>query len=335
MSERQNTPNLLSHPDREAAAALPALEDLFRSVARRVRTRLVNRAGSDVPVRLGVAQVTTVGHILDDSETRAGGIFAVFRFEPLGLPGLVVVQGRLLSRIVGVMLGESINDEPPPYRSRQVTEVELRIAQRACEDVMNGLMESWPSQKPIRIAVDSIGTNPRAAAGLAHTTPVVAASLDFGRPDDPFGLMIVAIPAQTTRDLRVPKVKALARTSRSGQLDMDRVNNVGVELVAELAQVQVPISTLDALETGSMIDLGPTRNVEVKINGHTTLIAEPGESRGCHSFRVISRVESAMPRLRLLPNPEEEDNAPEAQASKGNPEVGVISESSPTEVNPS
>ena len=105
MSERPNTPSLLSHPDREAAAALPALEDLFRSVARRVRTRLVNRAGSDVPVRLGVAQVTTVGHILDDSETRAGGIFAVFRFEPLGLPGLVVVQGRLLSRIVGVMLG--------------------------------------------------------------------------------------------------------------------------------------------------------------------------------------------------------------------------------------
>ena len=127
MSDRQAPPNLLSHPDREAAAALPALEDLFRSVARRVRTRLVNRAGSDVPVRLGVAQVTTVGHILDDSETRAGGIFAVFRFEPLGLPGLVVVQGRLLSRIVGVMLGENIDDEPPPYRSRQVTEVELRL----------------------------------------------------------------------------------------------------------------------------------------------------------------------------------------------------------------
>ncbi|MEC7241084.1 MAG: FliM/FliN family flagellar motor switch protein [Myxococcota bacterium] len=300
MSDRQAPPNLLSHPDREAAAALPALEDLFRSVARRVRTRLVNRAGSDVPVRLGVAQVTTVGHILDDSETRAGGIFAVFRFEPLGLPGLVVVQGRLLSRIVGVMLGENIDDEPPPYRSRQVTEVELRIAKRACEDVMNGLMESWPSQKPIRIAVDSIGTNPRAASGLAQTTPVVAASLDFGRPDDPFGLMIVAIPAQTTRDLRVPKVKALSRSSRSGSLDLERVRPVSLELVAELAQVQVPISTLDNLEIGSMIDLGPARYVDVKVNGHTTIVGEPGESRGCHSFRVLRKVESSIPNLKLV-----------------------------------
>lgn len=303
-SERSTTPSLLSHPDREAAAALPALEDLFRSVARRVRTRLVNRAGSDVPVRLGVAQVTTVGHILDDSETRAGGIFAVFRFEPLGLPGLVVVQGRLLARIVGVMLGESIDDEPPPYRSRQVTEVELKIAQRACEDVMNGLMESWPSSKPIRVGLDSIGTNPRAASGLAQTTPVVAASLDFGRPDDPFGLMIVAIPAQTTRDLRVPKVASLSRTLRGGKIDLESVMPLGLELIAELAKVQVPISELDGLKIGSMIDLGPARHVNVKINGYTALIGEPGESRGCHSFRVLRKVDSAVPKLRLVESPE-------------------------------
>jgi len=306
-SERSTTPSLLSHPDREAAAALPALEDLFRSVARRVRTRLVNRAGSDVPVRLGVAQVTTVGHILDDSETRAGGIFAVFRFEPLGLPGLVVVQGRLLARIVGVMLGESIDDEPPPYRSRQVTEVELKIAQRACEDVMNGLMESWPSSKPIRVALDSIGTNPRAASGLAQTTPVVAASLDFGRPDDPFGLMIVAIPAQTTRDLRVPKVAALSRTPRGGKIDLQSVMPLGLELVAELAKVQVPIRELEAMKIGSMIDLGPARHVNVKINDHIALIGEPGESRGCHSFRVLRKVDSAVPKPRLVEDPVQDE----------------------------
>ncbi len=243
MSDRP-TPAMLAHPDREAALALPALEDLFRAVARQVRTRLVNRAGADIPVRLGVAQVTTVGHILEDSETRDGGVFSVFSFDPLGLPGLVVVQGRLLARIVGVMLGESPTEEAPPYRIRQVTDVELRIAKRACEDVMNGLIEAWPASKPMKITVDSIGTNPRAASGLAETTPVVAASLDFGRPDDPYGLMIVAIPAQTTRDLRVPTLRTLKRAPRGSHVDLKSCMPLEVDLVAELAAIQLSFSEM-------------------------------------------------------------------------------------------
>ena len=297
MSEHSNTPALLAHPDREAALALPALEDLFRSVARQVRTRLVNRAGADIPVRLGVAQVTTVGHILDDSETRDGGIFSVFRFEPLGLPGLAVVQGRLLARIVGVMLGEDPTAEAPPYRVRQVTEVELRIAERICQDVINGLMESWPATKPVRVTVDSIGTNPRSASGLAQTTPVVAASLDFGRPDDPYGLMIVAIPAQSTRDLRVPSIRRISRNEKGSPEDMDRVMPLEVQLIAELARTSLPFSEVESLKHGSLIDLGPARMVQLKVNDHTALLGEPGESRGCHSVRIVEKV---VPRERTL-----------------------------------
>ena len=92
---------------------------------------------------------------------------------------------------------------------------------------------------------------------------------------------------------------------------------MSLELVAELAQVQVPISTLDNLKIGSMIDLGPARYVDVKVNGHTTIVAEPGESRGCHSFRVLRKVESSIPNLKLVePAVEEssrsEDDPPES-----------------------
>ncbi len=299
------TPALLAHPDREAALALPALEDLFQAVARQVRTRLVNRAGADIPVRLGVAQVTTVGHILDDSETRDGGVFSVFMFEPLGLPGLVVVQGRLLARIVGVMLGEDPSEEAPPYRVRQVTDVELRIARRACEDVMNGLQEAWPASKPVTINIDSIGTNPRAASGLAQTTPVVAASLDFGRPDDPYGLMIVGIPAQTTRDLRVPTVRSLKRAPRHIHVDLKPCMPLEVEVIAELARVKIPFSEIQSLKLGSLVDLGPAQPVEMKINDHVALRGEAGESRGCHSVRIQEQVSHA-PLLELLESVEEE-----------------------------
>ena len=312
MSDGYETPSLLSHPDREAAAALPALEDLFRSVARKVRTRLVNRSAADIPVRLGVAQVTTVGNIMDDSESRSGGVFALIRFEPLGLPGLIVMQGRLLSRIVGVMLGESPDEEAPPYRSRQVTEVEMRIAERTCEDVINGLMATWPSSKPITVSLGEIGTNPRAAAGMANSTPVVAASLDFGRPDDPYGLMIIAIPAQSTRDLRVQQVKATSRGKRDGEIDLNRVMDMEMHTVAELAKVTIPLSKLKSLGVGGMIDLGPARLVKLMINGHTAILGEPGESRGSHSLRVVERVGGSPPPLTLVKSGPKDHEPPDS-----------------------
>lgn len=310
MSDGYETPSLISHPDREAAAALPALEDLFRSVARKVRTRLVNRSGADVPVRLGVAQVTTVGNIMDDSESRSGGVFAMFRLEPLGLPGLVVMQGRLLSRIVGVMLGESPDEEAPPYRSRQVTEVEVKIAERTCQDVITGLMETWPSSKPIKITLGSIGTNPRAASGLANSTPVVAASLDFGRPDDPYGLMIIAIPAQSTRDLIVQQVKPLSKGKKGSKVDLNRLMDLEMQTIAELAKVTVPLSKLKSLGVGGMIDLGPAQLVKIKINGHTTILGEPGESRGSHSIKVVERIAGSLPAPSLVKDVPPNDDAP-------------------------
>lgn len=287
------SPTLLAHPDREAASALPAIEDLFRAVSRKVRTRLVNRAGTDIPVRLGIAQITTIGQILDDPETRDGGVFAMLRFEPLGMPGLAVVQGRLLSRMVGVLLGESPDEEPPPYRVRQVTEVEVRIARRVCEDVMAGLEECWPENKLARIAFDSLGPNPRLAEGLAQNTPVVAASLDFGRPDDPYGLMVVAIPAQATRDLRVDRIEAVTRASPGERhSDMTRVLPLELELVAELARVHIPLGALKSLQVGEVIQLGRRQDAVVRVNDRPVITGEPGIQGGYHSLRVARRVDA-------------------------------------------
>ena len=286
------SPTLLAHPDREAASALPAIEDLFRAVSRRVRTRLVNRAGTDIPVRLGIAQITTIGQILDDPETRDGGVVCMLRFEPLGMPGLAVVQGRLLSRLVGVLLGEDPDEEPPPYRARQVTEVEVRFARRVAEDVMAGLEECWPENKLTRVALNGLGPNPRLAEGLAQNTPVVAASLDFGRPDDPYGLMVVAIPAQATRDLRVDRVEAVSRTGgQERKHDMTRVLPLEMEVVAELARVHLPLGTLRQLEVGEVIQLGRREDVTLRVNDRPIISGQPGVQGGYHSVRVTRRIE--------------------------------------------
>lgn len=282
--------NPLVRPDREASSTLPALEDLFRASAREVRTRLVNRAGADVPVRLGVAQVTSVGRILRDTDARDGGVFGLFRFNPLGLPGLVVVQGRLLSRLVGVLLGEDPELEPPPYRVRPTTQVEMRFCHRICEDVLASLSAAWPKDPRPELDIESLGTNPRLARGLSQTTSVVAASLDFGRPDAPYGLMIVAIPAQAARDLRVPRVEPITKELRGTRYDAARVLPVELEAVAELARTRLSLSQLEGLKPGSRIELGPRQSVKVHVNGQSLFQGEPGRSGGSHSVRITRKL---------------------------------------------
>lgn len=289
--EHANSPgNLLAHPDREAASALPALEDLFRSAARQVRTRLVNRAGTDVPVRLGVARIATVGEILDDGEARDGAAFALFRTNPLGLPGLIIIQGQLLARIVGILLGEPTDMEPPEYSPRPLTEVERRISERICKDVMKGMIQAWPDDREIDFRLVRVGGSSRAVTGLAPTTPVVSASLDFGRPDDPFGLLIVCIPAQAARDLKVEKEDSI---KRDGDIaDITRVMPLNLDVVAEVARIKLPLAALKDLDIGSMLDLGPPREVQVSANDRVLITGEPGTSRGVHAVRVIRKIAS-------------------------------------------
>jgi flagellar motor switch protein FliM len=280
---------LLIQPDRESAGTLPALEDLFRDAARDVRTRIVNRAGADVPVRLGLAQVTTIAGVIDDTDARDGGVFGLFRFHPMGLPGIFVVQGRLLARIVGVLLGEDPGKDPPPYRIRPVTRVEMRFAKRIVEDVLDSLQAAWPMDPKPTLELEAIGTGPRLTSSLTPTTPVIAGSLDFGSPEAPYGLLTVAIPAQAARDLRVPKMAVIPRSVRKRRYNADRVLPLPMEAVAELGRTRMKLHELKALKVGQELALGSGREVEVKVGGKVLFLGEPGHNAGRHSVRLTGR----------------------------------------------
>lgn len=287
--------NLLVQPDREAAGLLPALEDLFREAARDIRTKLVNRSGADVPVRLGMAQVTTVSGLLDDTDARDGGVFGIFRFHPLGLPGLFVVQGRLLSRLVGVLLGEDPESEPPPYRVRPVTRVEMRFCRRILNDVLRSVTGAWPTNPRPRLEIESMGPGPRMADSLTATTAMLTASLDFGRPDEPWGLLTLAIPAQAARDLRVTKIEAIPAEVKARRYNADRVMPLPVTAIAELARTRLTLGQLEQLEEGCLIEIGARQSAKLRVGGKIVLEGEPGRSSGMHGLRVLRRTSGPGP----------------------------------------
>ncbi len=117
--------------------------------------------------------------------------------------------------------------------------------------------------------------------------------MDFGRPDDPYGLMVVAIPAQATRDLRVDRVEAMTRPSaHDRRQDMNRVMPLELELVAEFARIHASLGSLKELKVGDLIQLGRRRDALLRINDRPILTGEPGVQSGFHSVRVIKRIDT-------------------------------------------
>jgi flagellar motor switch protein FliM len=270
---------------------MPAVEDFFLAVAHRIRARLVNRSAADIQVRVAGVEVKSLGSVLEDPEYRENAIYGLMRFTPPGLPGLIVLQGSLLSKIVGAMLGEYMGDDDEPPAVRALTAVEQQIALRVCNDVVSELDGAWPVSPAPRIEVDRPATSGRVVAGAVRSVSVFSATLDFGPPTNPYGLLSCNVPVQVFRDMGGPSVIEQDKPGRSS-VDLSRVMPLEVELVAEVARLKMSVGQIRALEIGDALEAGPMRTALLKVNGRALMEGKPGEVDGHRSVQITRRIKS-------------------------------------------
>jgi len=284
----QASASLLTQRSKEAEFAMPAVEDFFRLVAHRVRARLVNRSSVDIPVRVAGVEVKPLSMVLDDNEYREGSIYSVLRFNPLGLPGMIVLQGTLLGRIVGTMLGEDPDEETRMGGVKALTPVEQKIAHRVCGDLVSEMHDCWPLTPVPRMETDSPASSPRSITSNVRNTEVFAATLDFGPPTNPYGLLCCAVPVHAFRALAGPMVIEKERDPPS--VDLTPLMPVEVEMVAQMAKLELTVSALRALAVGDTLDVGSLRSVLIKVNGKTLFEGRPGEVDGHRSVQIQRRL---------------------------------------------
>jgi flagellar motor switch protein FliM len=284
----QASASLLTQRSREAEFAMPAVEDFFRLVAHRVRARLVNRSSVDIPVRVAGVEVKPLSVVLDDTEYREGSIYSVLRFNPLGLPGMIVLQGALLGRIVGTMLGEDPDEDTRMGGVKALTPVEQKIAHRVCGDLVSEMHDCWPLTPVPRMEADSPASSPRSITGNVRNTEVFAATLDFGPPTNPYGLLCCAVPVHAFRALAGPMV--IEKEKDRPIVDLTPLMPVEVEMVAQMAKMKLTVSALRALSVGDTLDVGSLRSVVVRVNGKALFEGTPGEVDGHRSVQIQRRL---------------------------------------------
>ncbi len=278
--------SLLARVDRDVICHV---EDLFQRAAARLRTRLVNRCGSDVPVRFCAVEPGSLGDVFDRIRGQTGAAAAQVLFTPSDLQGFILLEAPLVHRLIGMLLGETPESMGSGRVNRPLSRFDLSLAGIVCEEIVGSLVATVAMTTPVTARVENVVANPRTAQSLPRSTIVVDITLDVGPPDAPFGLCNVVLPVQATGVLwpeRDQRRRHEAETEGLG-----RIMPARVEVVAELARTTLTLGEMRALQPGSTLDLGPVRDVLVRVGDRTAVLGEAGEADGVRSVRVVKLVE--------------------------------------------
>jgi len=268
------------------AQLLGRVQDLMTSAVRRMRTNLINRIGIGVPVRFGDVAPIVYGELLDEIAEEGAGVFVRFEFEPGGIQGLLAIDGALLFRIMGLLLGEDPYGEPSAYVWRPPTRMDLAVAERLASDLFAGLLDSLPKGTGGKIRIVEVTGNSRIDLDMPRQSLLLDVTLDFGPPEDPYGLVTLALPVSFASTLWPDSGKH----RQADDQGVSRVLPLPVTVVAELGRLSMPLGAVNTLEEGAILRLGGARTVTVSVAGRPALVGEAGVVDGTRCVRVLRRM---------------------------------------------
>lgn len=282
---------LLSLKRQNTAVPLPAAEAFFQNIAARLRSRMVNRSATDIPIRTSGAEVRMLGEVMDDDIYAKNGIHGSIWVGSARMPGLILMQHDLLSRLIAVLLGQSIGELGVPTQFRSLTPVEKRIATRLCTELLEETSACWPERPAPRLQFGGLSVSAQALEPSLSTVPVYSVTMEFGPEDATLGLLTLSLPVLSLNSLSSTIQADPDSSNRKSKAasGLESVMPVEVELSAELTQLQLTVNQLRDLAVGNVLDLGSMRDVVVRVNGLPMFEGQAGTSMGMRSVKILRR----------------------------------------------
>lgn len=279
--------NATPSPERELTSVMPLLETCFQGVARRVRTRLLNRSGSNTQVRAAEIRLMSCGEIVDLMEVAQGVLWSSFVVDRGMGPGFIVVEGRLLDGLIERLFGALGDDDGGGLRAAHpLTDVEVRVGTRILDELASAITVNWPA-RPAPVLLERLTSAPRPNLPSAASL-MVTVSIEAGPVDNPLGRITLALPAAMLRGVQISAASSgLAPPTKIS--NYERLLPVSVEVVVELAKVPTTLRALQDIEVGDVIPLGPVQQVRAFANGRLSFVGEAGTEGDRRSLRIVRR----------------------------------------------
>ena len=277
---------LLANRNRKNDSIIPLVEQFFKHVSERFRSKIVSWSSQDIPTRIAAVESTNMYDLLNNQEFRDSVLYATIRVKSVPhVEGCLMMQFPLFAKLLEVSTGgEGGTDFSAPIRN--LTIVEDIFAKRMVKLLKKQIEKSWSfGRKGIDVQFDRPSLNQPAFGPKAKTMEVITATIDIGPITSPYGLMSIALPAQMFERAFGSSVLTTVEPEDDAP-SFDAVMDVKVDMVAELQRITITVDELRSLSKGTFIPLSSQMDVSLRVNGKKRFMGVFGDNSGMRSVQI-------------------------------------------------
>lgn len=281
------SPYDLTNRDRISRGQMPAIDALNEQIASILGSGLTGRTRLNIkvsPTPATLIKVADVNALM--APPMIVGVLSLGQGHGLAL---AVLEPGLGDSLLGAAMGDRrARSEQNLEPRRELTTVERLVLKRLLMFLTDAMTRAWAPIIAFKPELLRFESDPRLAAVAPPNESVVMSTFEFTGAMT--GRLLVAIPFAAVE----PAKKLLAappRVSKGGDARFTaalarELEEVKVELYAELGTTHVPVARLLSLEVGEllMLDTDETAAVPICVEGRAKLTGFPRVNHGSHAL---------------------------------------------------
>ena len=281
----------LSSQERIVRGRMPTMEIVNERFARNFRLGLFNLVRRTPEISSDKVVVQRFGAFLRELVVPSN--FNIVAIRPLRGSGLIVCDSSLIFGVIDTMYGGS-GQYQTRIEGRDFSATENRVIRRLVDVITDELQKAWKGVYPLQFDYQRSEMQPQ-FANIATPSEVVISTAFQVEIGQVAGSIHICIPYATLEPIR----DVLYASTQGETMEVDRrwinvltreIQDVEVNLVAELATARTTVERLLAMKAGDFIELERESRIQASVNGVPLF----GCKYGTHNAKYAIRIEESL-----------------------------------------
>jgi flagellar motor switch protein FliM len=297
-------------PDKFSKDQIRTLQMMHESFARLTTTALSAQLRALVGVHVASVDQLTYEEFVRSIPNPT--TLAVVNMDPLKGSAVLEIDPSITFTIIDKLFGGT---GEPTKISRELTDIELSVMEGIVVRILGNLREAWSNVIDLRPRLGNIETNPQFAQIVPPSEMVVLITLET-KVGDVEGMTNLCLPYITIEPV-ISKLSAQywfssvrkGATDENLQIIQNRLENVSLDVVAEIGNVMITMQEVLNLTPGDVIKLPHTKidsDMTLKVEGRRKFKCRPGMVGSRVSVQIGERIEEVPDELLITKKEEDE-----------------------------